>query len=270
VRFQREQRTREIVLLWQKHERLLVDRDVFGHRDAHLIARLAPEEPDENAALLAKHYISTPRACCQLERELSAPRNTPHGRLPARLVDQKDCRYSLASATDGQLRWVAIPSPDADMVVCTLRTVIGALESYEPALEISERALSRHPRGAVLANEIAIVRGSAYVLNRGLREAVLGAVHRDTLSLSEIALRCGRIKRDRRGGLSGETSWLARRVGLLGAGGGTEPTPWVHTDVLARIARHGLNMQPREVEVAACEPIGKQRARRDRQTLAAG
>ena len=67
--------------------------------------------------------------------------------------------------------------------------------------------------------------------------------------MSEIAIRCGRIKRDRRGNVSGETSWLARRIGLLPEGGGDEPTPWVHSDVLALIARDGLGVSPREVEL---------------------
>ena len=42
-------------------------------------------------------------------------------------------------------------------------------------------------------------------------------------------MRCGRTKRDRRGGLSGETSWLGRRIGELPEGGEAEPTPWIHS-----------------------------------------
>ena len=67
--------------------------------------------------------------------------------------------------------------------------------------------------------------------------------------MSEIATRCGRTKRDSRGNLSGETSWLARRLGLLPEGGQTTPTPWVHSDVLGLIARRGLGIAPREVEL---------------------
>ena len=74
-------------------------------------------------------------------------------------------------------------------------------------------------------------------------------VERQQLSMSEIALRCGRVKRDRKGNESGETSWLARRVGLLPEGGRDTPTPWIHSDVLALIARHGLGVSPREVEL---------------------
>ena len=61
-------------------------------------------------------------------------------------------------------------------------------------------------------------------------------------------MRCGRTKRDSSGGLSGDTSWLARRVGMLPEGGRRVPTPWVHTDVLALIARSALDVSPREVE----------------------
>jgi hypothetical protein len=67
--------------------------------------------------------------------------------------------------------------------------------------------------------------------------------------MSEIAMRCGRVKRDSAGNESGETSWLARRLGILPEGGRDTPTPWVHSDVLALIARLGLGISPREVEV---------------------
>jgi len=62
-------------------------------------------------------------------------------------------------------------------------------------------------------------------------------------------VRCGRVKRDRRGNVSGETSWLARRLGLLPEGGERVPTPWIHSEVLALIARRGLGLCPREVEL---------------------
>jgi hypothetical protein len=93
------------------------------------------------------------------------------------------------------------------------------------------------------------VQASPIVLNRALREAVLRAVETERLSMSEIAIRCGRVKRDRRGNEAGETSWLARRVGLLPEGGASAPTPWIHTDVLALIARRGLAISPREIEL---------------------
>jgi hypothetical protein len=67
--------------------------------------------------------------------------------------------------------------------------------------------------------------------------------------MSEIAMRCGRVKYDSRGNVSGETSWLSRRLGLAPEGGEAHPTPWVHSDVLALIARRGLGISPREVEL---------------------
>ena len=87
------------------------------------------------------------------------------------------------------------------------------------------------------------------MLNRGLREAVLRAVTEGGVSFSAIAMACGRVKHDSRGNHSGETSWLARRVGLLPCGPGVGPNPWVHTDTLALIARNGLGIAPREVEL---------------------
>jgi hypothetical protein len=90
---------------------------------------------------------------------------------------------------------------------------------------------------------------SQIVLNRGLREAVLAAAAAQGLSMSEIAARCGRVKYDSRGKESGETSWLARRLGIVPEGRENAPTPWIHSDVLALIARSGLGISPREVEL---------------------
>jgi hypothetical protein len=67
--------------------------------------------------------------------------------------------------------------------------------------------------------------------------------------MSEIAIRCGRFKRDRSGRRSGETSWLARRIGQMPEGGQARPTPWIHSDTLALIARDGLGLSPHEVEL---------------------
>jgi integrase len=53
---------------------------------------------------------------------------------------------------------------------------------------------------------------SKIVLNRGLRQAVLAAAAAQGLSMSEIAVRCGRVKHDSKGKESGETRWLARRL----------------------------------------------------------
>ena len=127
--------------------------------------------------------------------------------------------------------------------------MIGASESYQPALALTLAGLARHRADpqisvAALGAELGRLRASPIVLNRKLREAVLAAIERDGLSVSEIALRCGRVKRDRKGNISGETSWLARRLGLAAESGAARPTPWVHSDVLALIARSGLGLSP--------------------------
>jgi len=100
-----------------------------------------------------------------------------------------------------------------------------------------------------LRGELDRALNSPIVLNRALRERVERAIAGDSLSMSEIAIRCRRIKRDARGRESGETSWLARRIGLLAEAGAARATPWIHTDVLALIARDGLGISPREAEV---------------------
>jgi hypothetical protein len=128
------------------------------------------------------------------------------------------------------------------------------VESYEPFCAHTREAVALHCGDSavsttVLRTELARVLRSPIVLNRGLREAVLTRIGRHETTMSEIAIRCGRLKRDARGNRCGETSWLARRIGLLPEGGQRVPTPWVHSDVLALIARDGLGIAPREVEL---------------------
>ena len=71
-------------------------------------------------------------------------------------------------------------------------------------------AASRSP--SILRRELATVEHSRRVLNRGLRVAVLARVATGELTLSEIALRCGRRKQ-RAGHCPGDTAWLRRRIG---------------------------------------------------------
>jgi len=136
----------------------------------------------------------------------------------------------------------------------SVRDVIARLQAYEPVREITLGALALHREDpelsiTVLGAELRRVLVSPIVLNRGLRETTLATIQREELSLSEIAIRCGRVKRDLKGNESGETSWLARRLGLLPEGGRDTPTPWIHSDVLALIARRGLGVSPRDVEL---------------------
>jgi len=253
---------------------LVVDRDSATRADCRLIAHLAADEPAGNAALVCRRYIedigTRPCRCRQLDArdarsdplaELvrDEPCAAPAAGSEAPLVDRLGRRYRLERVNSGmsipELRWCRFdrqPAPEGGMPVST-REAIAALESYEPVRAQTLRAVSgsRSPylSTTVLRAELVRVLESPIVLNRGLREAVLLRLARHELSMSEIALRCGRVKRDRRAGVTGETSWLARRIGLLAEGGHAAPTPWVHTDVLALIARRGLGISPREVEL---------------------
>jgi hypothetical protein len=138
--------------------------------------------------------------------------------------------------------------------VSPLRQVFGLLQAYEPAASMTRAALVAHAQSAgasvsALRSELDRACNSPIVLNRALRERVERAVETEGLSMSEIATRCGRVKRSRNGSESGETSWLARRIGQLPEAGRERPTPWVHSDVLALIAREGLGISPHEVEL---------------------
>ncbi len=254
---------------------LVVDRDAVTFGDRRLVAHLAADEPAENAALVCAHYLEDAhRGRCRrvtaedLTGRPFADHEEPKGLAPGspygpEFVDRRgdgNDVYRLELVRTGNsavdLRWRRHSRPGSPAVptpVC-LREVVGAVESYEPVCGLTLRALGtyREDSGvsiAVLRSELERMRESPIVLNRKLRQAVLTVVECQGLSLSEIALRCGRVKRDSKGNASGETSWLARRVGVLPESGATRPTPWVHSDVLALIARNGLGISPREVEL---------------------
>lgn len=252
---------------------LVIDRECLTHEDSRLVAHLAADESVENAVVVWRQYLQEAvpggggcRALTaedarvapfenQWEADLE-PEPLPGGVDP---VDRRGCRYRLELVQSGmsipELRWCrhrAEPPPCSEPV--SVREAVASLESYEPVLALTLRALSSHGGGcevstAVLGAELTRVQRSPIVLNRRLRQVVLATVERQELSMSEIALRCGRVKRDRKGNESGETSWLARRIGVLPEGGHSAPTPWIHSDVLALIARRGLGVAPREVEL---------------------
>lgn len=251
---------------------LIVDRHRATHGDPRLVAHLAADEPAENAALVCTLYLEDAVAggsCRPLaaadatsaplagETALDAHAEPADG--DSHPVDRHACSYRLGLVDGGmsipELRWCRYrgePSLDGEPV--SVREAVAALESYEPVCALTRRALALHGRcgevsTAVLRAELARVQESPIVLNRRLREVVLAMVGRHALSMSEIAIRCGRVKCDRRGNESGETSWLARRLGLAPEGGHSAPTPWIHSDVLALIARRGLGVSPREVEL---------------------
>jgi hypothetical protein len=247
---------------------LVIDRDAHTLGDRRLVAHIAADEPHENAELVCRHYLSDPdgRWCRAVTSEdlqaLDPPMGleSPSGQTRQELVDRHGCRYRLGFTTSRlsipELRWLALGSVQEGGCPRprSLREVVAALESYEPARAHTAQALARYGADpgvsvTVLRAELERIDASRIVLNRGLREAVQRAVQAQGLSMSEIALRCGRAKYDARGNASGETSWLARRVGLAPEGGESEPTPWIHSDVLALIARVGLGLSPREVEL---------------------
>ena len=254
-RYRRDSRTRELVMLTdQSGGRLVVDREAFGHSDARLLAELAPEEPPENAALIARLYRATPRPCRLISAaRQAAPHADPAGDLPDSVTGPDGLAYRLAAVGDDEeVRWVAGDRNSAPgrQNVRTVREVVGALQTYDPVFAMTEAAIQSAPPGkrAALTRELAAVRNSSRVLNRGLREAVLEHVERG-VSYSEIAVRCGHVRNDRRGLTCGETSWLRRRIGLIPEAGKQQPTPWIRADVLALIARQGLGIAPRDVEL---------------------
>jgi hypothetical protein len=264
---------------------LVIDCDALHAREQRLVAHLGPDEPVENAELISALYLAdASRGHCRrvtpVDFEDASLRDLPGDELecsarkavggdrevvadehqPAALslpLDGGGRRYRLEpigrAGSIPDLRWLA-RGGDTPPEVLSLRDVIASLESYEPARTLTGEALARHRRNpqlsvCVLRAELRRVAASRIVLNRGLREAVLEAIRTDGLSASEIAIRCGRARRDDRGNLSGETSWLARRVGLAPESAASAPTPWIHSDVLALIARSGLGISPREVEL---------------------
>jgi hypothetical protein len=241
---------------------LVVDRDAGGREQELLVAHLAADEPPENAALVCEHYLSGGwRVRCRALTDEDV-RGAPFAGDDERFAMRRDASW-LSSPLVGmalrrlhtgmsipELRWTRSATSGA----ISLREAIAAFESYEPLLGCTRRALAEwRPDGrvstVVLEAELGRVLESPIVLNRGLREAVLERARPGLLSMSEIAMRCGRVKRDRKGNLSGETSWLARRIGLLAECGHGAPTRWIHSDVLALIAREGLGIAPREVEL---------------------
>jgi hypothetical protein len=252
---------------------LVVDRDAATLGDRRLVAHLGADEPAENAALVCQRYLQdAPSGSCRC-RPLTpedartepfaddAPTDALGASPPeAHPLDRVGRSYRLELVQSGmsipELRWRRHPSEHADEEPrpVSVREAIASLESYEPVCALTLLALARYGgdrevSSTVLRVELARMQQSPIVLNRRLREVVLATVEREGVSMSEIAIRCGRVKRDSNGNESGETSWLARRLGILPEGGRDAPTPWIHSDVLALIARRGLAISPREVEL---------------------
>jgi hypothetical protein len=268
----RQGRARELLALPGRGGSVLVlDRDALTLRDRRLVAHLAADEPLENAELVCNHYLrdTKGRWCRRMRAEdLRIP---PLACEVDRGRDDLNCQDGLVAGRDGnfyrlslvrgercvpQMRWcrAALRSDDPCREQTSLREVVGVVEDYEPMRTLTEQAIALHDKDhdvsvTRLRSELERLQGSPVVLNRRLRETVLDTVDREGTSMSEIALRCGVVKRDRRGNLSGETSWLARRIGVMPEGGEKAITPWIHSEVLGTIARKGLRISPREVEL---------------------
>jgi hypothetical protein len=243
---------------------LVIDQDATTLTDRRLVAHLAADEPAVNARVVAELYLADEagrHARALDDRDWASlpggrePPDEPAPPAPGELHDARGRGYRLATVDDHrygrQTRWVRRGRPRPQPV--SLRTVVGALEAYEPARALTRAALQRAPERSgvrLLARELDQLERSPLVLNRALREAVQRRVRSGELSLSCIAARCGRGKHSSTGLRIGDTTWLQRRLGVLPEHGSSEPTPWIHTDVLALIARDGLGVEPREVELA--------------------
>jgi single-strand DNA-binding protein len=197
-----------------------VDRDATTKGDRRLVAHLAADEPVDNAAIVSLRYIDDVRDRRVVCRALTPrdARTVPLAeeeqvQLSAATLladrepsDQRGYRYRLDRVQTGmsipELRWQrhGTPAPACNAIV-SVREAVAALESYEPVRGLSIRALALHDcdpevSTTVLRAELTRVQNSPIVLNRCLREAVLASTDRQQLSMSEIALRCGRVKRD--------------------------------------------------------------------------
>lgn len=242
--------------------RLVVDWRRAQRADARLVGELAADEPPENAAILASVYLEDPKkGICAALRACDLSGDSPSSASRAHLAqvplrEKQGLTYQLRTVHDGEhcpeLRWTCT-TDGGDQQPLSLRDVIGRLQAYEPVVSLTRRALEPrvHEDGIslrCLRAELQRMDASPLLLNRRLREFVLTRVECG-LSLSEIAARCGRAKITN-GCVSGDTSWLTRRIGLNSEHGREAPTPWVHADVLALIARDGLGICPLEVEAA--------------------
>jgi hypothetical protein len=268
-----EGRAREVVALPGALESVLVvDRDANTLGDRRLVAHLASDEAAENAWIVCGVYLedsggqwSRPVRREDLETVPFAAEQEVRERAEVdasevELTDRHGYGHRLEILAGERSRlWVRWRrhAPARERVggeMVSVRDVIGNMESYEPVRSLTARTIAAYggePQVSVYALELELerVERSPFVLNRGLRERALAVLEGEGLSMSEIAIRCGRVKHDFRGRASGDSSWLVRRLGIMANFGESAPTPWIHSDVLAVIAREGLRISPREVEL---------------------
>jgi hypothetical protein len=265
------EQTREIVSLPRPDgSTLVVDYQLGTLSDGRLVAHLSPDEPPENAHIVCELYLADDsRGRCRavtavdfdLTRHATPPPPSPNAseRVPAEQLRDGDghvyrIRELPSSRTARELRWTRSREPGHEFGfdAVSLRVVVAALEAYEPARTLTSEALACHGEHVStrrLREELERLTASAFLLNRGLREAVRRELRLGALTHGEIAVRCGRVRSDCPAGSSGEASWVARRIGELPEGGEEKPCPWIHSDVLALIARDGLGVSPHEVEL---------------------
>jgi len=254
VRFTDPQGTPREVLIADGEDgaAIVFERPANGHAAPGLVGSVAADEPSGTAEHLAELFALD--AASRLIRCRALPgRDEPdsaaaHGALESDLIDARGQVHRLQRVSTGaslqELRWLRDGAGPV-----SVRDVVGALQTYAPVRAATEAALGvEGVSTATLRAELGRVLESPILLNRCLRERVGREVSGGAVSMGEIALRCGRTKRDSTGNRSGDTSWLARRIGLMPEGGSASPTPWVHTAVLALIARSGLCASPLEVE----------------------
>lgn len=241
---------------------LVVDRLSGGLGDSRLVGHLDAGEDAGSAQTLCDLYLADPsrgrcRRLCRADlRSVPGPAPLTDPAVFDRVLGDSDgnsYRLSVLECAPWTLSWTCAPQSPCDPVeIVTVRDVIGRLEAYEPVPTMTRQAITACAgdiETRCIQRELDCVEHSSTVLNRGLREAVQHAITRHQSTLAEIAMRCGRLKPETRGHGSGETSWLARRIGQAPDSVTGRRTPWVHTDVLALIARDGLGVAPCEVEV---------------------
>lgn len=264
------QQEREIVRIQRPDgSALVVDYQLDTRNDGRLVAHLSPDEPTENAQIVCELYLvdDERRGRCRAvtsedfdaSRHITPSPSSGHGpRAVSRPQDAAGHVYRITEVrTLGdapELRWTRSRHPDHkdSFDIVTLREVVASLEAYEPARTLTRDALARCDECVStrqLREEEQRLADSAIVLNRGLREAVQRELSFGAMTMSDIAARCGRFRNDPPGSSTGEASWVARRIGQIPGGGEDKPCPWVHTDVLALIARDGLGICPHEVEL---------------------
>ena len=245
---------------------LVIDQDADTLTDRRLVAHLAADEPAVNAQVVAELYLAddegrVARALHDRDwvtlpdgRELPEEPEPP---APGELRDARGRRYRLAAVD-------APPPRPPDALGAPQRSPArragGAAHGHRrpgglrarPRADPRRAAAGRPPARAPRCwpASCGCSNAARWCSTARCAKHVHRRVRSGELSLSCIAGRCGRGKRRATGLRIGDTTWLQRRLGVLPENGCSEPTPWIHTDVLALIARDGLGVEPREVELA--------------------